>query len=50
MILIRLGIPRRGAHLIRRKSSSLAPKATVLQELDERGFVAAITRYVCIKR
>lgn len=44
MVLIRLSVSKRGAHLFHRKSSTLAPKATVLQELDERGFVAAITR------
>lgn len=46
MVLIRLSVPKRGVRLFCRKSSTIAPKTTVLQELDERGFVAAITRYV----
>lgn len=46
MVLIRLSVPKRGVRLFCRKSLTIAPKTTVLQELDERGFVAAITRYV----
>ncbi|XAO27794.1 tyrosine-tRNA ligase [Cryptococcus bacillisporus CA1280] len=43
MVLIRLSVPKRAVHLFCRKSSTIAPKTTVLQELDERGFVAVIT-------